>query len=362
MALADGLRVSGIGPDLRPVSRVSGAPQRLRAASAQSYYGTVISGAGFILTADEAEELVLAEPGASEVVRSYLTGGDLLTTADSCASRFVIDFQDWPLERAAAVAPLALARVERLVKPERDRVARQSYRERWWQFAERSANLYRAIANLERALVVPQTGKFLPIVFAQTKQIFAQSVMVFPFESPAAAAVLNSSLHSAWVSKTSGTLDTRATYRPTDSYETFVWPARWHHLELVGQRLLNTWSEAASREGGMTNVLNAFHSEVDGVPEALITAQQDVDEATLEAYGWSDLSATRDFVEDGRAGVRRLPTKSVRIEMLDRLLELNHQRYAEEVSKGLHDKGSKKAPRKEVGVPVNAPMLFGEEA
>ena len=28
--------------------------------------------------------------------------------------------------------------------------------------------------------------------------------------------------------------------------------------------------------------------------------------------------------------------------MLDRLLELNHQRYAEEVAQGLHDKGKKK--------------------
>jgi len=28
--------------------------------------------------------------------------------------------------------------------------------------------------------------------------------------------------------------------------------------------------------------------------------------------------------------------------VLDRLLELNHQRYAEEVAQGLHDKGKKK--------------------
>lgn len=36
--------------------------------------------------------------------------------------------------------------------------------------------------------------------------------------------------------------------------------------------------------------------------------------------------------------------------MLDRLLELNHQRYAEEVAQGLHDKGKKKAKSTKSGV------------
>ena len=33
-------------------------------------------------------------------------------------------------------------------------------------------------------------------------------------------------------------------------------------------------------------------------------------------------------------------------ELLDRLLELNHERYAAEVAAGLHDKKAKKAPVK----------------
>jgi hypothetical protein len=56
--------------------------------------------------------------------------------------------------------------------------------------------------------------------------------------------------------------------------------------------------------------------------------------------------------------------RAARCEVLARLLKLNHERYAEEVAQGLHDKGKGKAvktPRKSKGKASSEPSLFGEE-
>ena len=47
-----------------------------------------------------------------------------------------------------------------------------------------------------------------------------------------------------------------------------------------------------------------------------------------------------------KQGLRYTISEAARRTVLDRLLALNHQRYAEEVAEGLHDKGTKKAAGK----------------
>jgi hypothetical protein len=54
-----------------------------------------------------------------------------------------------------------------------------------------------------------------------------------------------------------------------------------------------------------------------------------LDEAVASAYGWEDLVLGHDFQET-RIGVRFTVAPSTQTEMLDRLLELNHARYARE--------------------------------
>jgi hypothetical protein len=67
------------------------------------------------------------------------------------------------------------------------------------------------------------------------------------------------------------------------------------------------------------------------------------------AYGWDDLDLEHGFHET-KQGLRYTISEAARRTVLDRLLALNHQRYAEEVAVGLHDKGSSrkaaKAPRR----------------
>ena len=54
-----------------------------------------------------------------------------------------------------------------------------------------------------------------------------------------------------------------------------------------------------------------------------------LDEAVAGAYGWDDLDLAHDFQET-RLGVRFTVGPSAQTEILDRLLELNHARFARE--------------------------------
>jgi hypothetical protein len=66
-----------------------------------------------------------------------------------------------------------------------------------------------------------------------------------------------------------------------------------------------------------------------------------MDAAVAAAYGWHDLDLCHGF-HATKQGTRYTISEAARREVLDRLLVLNHERYAEEVAAGLHDKGKAK--------------------
>jgi len=94
------------------------------------------------------------------------------------------------------------------------------------------------------------------------------------------------------------------------------------------------------RNAGLTATYNLVHDQgcTDADIAGLRKIHQGIDEAVVRAYGWDDLLATgldHDFHET-RQGARYTIGAAVRQEILDRLLELNHERYAAEVAAGLH--------------------------
>ena len=62
-----------------------------------------------------------------------------------------------------------------------------------------------------------------------------------------------------------------------------------------------------------------------------------MDKAVATTYGWDNLDLTHDFHET-KQGIRFTISEAARREVLQRLLKLNHERYAEEVKHGFHDK------------------------
>ncbi len=74
------------------------------------------------------------------------------------------------------------------------------------------------------------------------------------------------------------------------------------------------------------------------------------------AYGWSDLDLGHGF-HATKQGERYNLSEPARRTVLDRLLALNHHRYAEELKAGLHEKGAKKKGKKAKASTGAAPQV-----
>jgi hypothetical protein len=100
------------------------------------------------------------------------------------------------------------------------------------------------------------------------------------------------------------------------------------------------------RQAGLTATYNLVHDPTctDADIGELRRIHVAIDHAVMRAYGWDDLALDHGFHET-RQGVRYTVGPVVRQEILDRLLELNHERYAAEVAAGLHDKKGRKRPK-----------------
>ena len=100
------------------------------------------------------------------------------------------------------------------------------------------------------------------------------------------------------------------------------------------------------RQEGLTKTYNRVHDPEDHSDDIdqLRELHALLDYAVCDAYGW-DLDLGHGFHET-KFGTRYTFAPGPRQEVLDRLLELNHERYAEEVAQGLHGKPKAKGRRK----------------
>jgi hypothetical protein len=331
-AIADGLPVAQISTLLEAEGRTTGAPRRLAENRGKAFYGTIILGSGFLLDEHERAELLTQEPAAADVIKPYLGGKDITSRPDLTASRWAIDFEGRSLDEAERY-PASIERVRRLVLPVRAKVKRASYRERWWQYAERVQGLYRAIASLEEVHVITSTSKVVMPVRVSAAQVFSSSLTVFSTNQPEDLAVLSSTLHQTWAIKWGSTLETRSVYTPSDVYETFPFPGSTTRMQFAGRALETARRELMlTRQIGLTELYNLVNNpDMRGDPgiDDLRATHMEVDAATLAAYGWDDVNLDHGF-HTYRQMERFTMSPGARVEVLDRLLEENLRRSAGE--------------------------------
>jgi hypothetical protein len=325
---------------------------------------------GFALTPDEAQVLISKDDHTRDVLFPYVNGEDLNSRPDQSPSRWVINFQDWPLDRSAerswakaldderkawlrsgrvpadfpgpvaADYPDALAIVQSRVKPERDLVKRDAYRLRWWNYAERQKSLYGGLIGLSRVFATAQTSKYTTVSIQPTSLVFSNAVIVILLEDSLSLSVLTSTIHAVWVWEYVSSLETRLRYVPTDCLETFPFPLVSNLDFGVGERYHELRSRLMlKRKDGLTKIYNCFHDPAEKWPDivGLRELHREMDQAVAVAYGWTDLDFGHGFHET-KQGIRYTISDSARRTVLDRLLRLNHERYEQEVRAGLHDK------------------------
>jgi hypothetical protein len=356
----DDKTVTGISPYLTIPGKAMGKPHRLAINQNKSFLGSCPTGLGFILALQEGQKLIEKNPLNQDVVFPYLNGEDLNSTADQSASRFIINFFNWALDEKhddlrkpkghpyAADYPDCLSIVQEKVKPQREKSKDESLRSKWWLYERARLDLYDSIIGFKRVIVAAQTSKFLSISFASTGIIYSNTAIVIALDNYFSLAVLNSSFHIYWIIEHCSKLETRLRYIPTDGFETFPFPESTTNLETIGETYYNhRQTIMLTRQEGLTKTYNRFHDPAE-TSEDIIKLRQlhvEMDYAVAAAYGWIDLELDHGFHET-KQGLRYTISETARREILDRLLQLNFDRYAEEVAQGLHDKKKGKGKKK----------------
>ena len=338
-----------------------GEAKPLRENTDHLFQGAIFLGSGFLLTSDEAQMMKANDQQLSDVIFPVTNGQEINNQPDQKPTRQIINFFDWPLEKAMNYSE-AFQRVEQLVKPERAKDNRALYRERWWQYAESRRKLLTQIKNISHCFVAARTTKHLNFSAIPTCYVFTDALYVFTTDRWDLYAVVQSTLHEVWARKYSGALKQDLRYSPSKCFDTFPFPqGLWQnanpHLAATGEHY-HEHRRSLMRQLwlGLTDIYNLFHCR-DLTPEhvakiskkspeeaevgfqgilELRNLHRQLDNAIRDAYDWSDLDLVHDFhevetlAENDR--VRYTVSPFARKEILKRLLTLNHQRAAEQAT------------------------------
>jgi hypothetical protein len=356
-----------------------------------SFVGCDIKGQGLTFddedpqanTLDLKDRLILQDPKNAEIISPYMGGEEINTDPQQRPHRYVIDFGTRS-EAEAANWPALLAIARERVLPDRLKKGEVS-KCPYWQFWRPRPDLRRAKASLNRVIACSQTSKYRVFAFVETSIVLGHKAIVIASQSEAMFACVSCRAHEEWAGFFGSTMKDDPVYTPSDCFDTFPFPGG---LESNGS------SSAFAQAGcdyyefrsalmvrnneGLTQTYNRFHDPNELDPDILKLRElhDAMDCAVLDAYGWSDIQPTCDFILDyaddeddtpGKASKRRKPWRyrwpdDIRDEVLGRLLELNAQRAREEALAGAaanHGAGPKRRKAREAP-PMGDGSVFGK--
>jgi hypothetical protein len=308
--------------------------------------GTKLYGDSFVRPKSEVPRLLATNPGLAGYLRPHING-DVLNGSANCESdSVVIDFGELDVEQIKGCDAI-LAELKVTVAAERANQTRQIHEHRPWLHWDKRTDFFLHARKLPRVLSCVIVSTNLAFTFVDPKKFFVHGIKLFADPRASLFACLQSGIHEAWVRGASSKLGDSNRYSTSTSFDMFpLLPAvldssamsqvgEFYH-ELRGQIMV-------ARHEGLTKTYNRFHdrSEQSADIARLRALHVEMDQAVAVAYGWSDLDLGHGF-HATKQGKRYTLSEPARRTVLDRLLSLNHQRYAEEVKAGLHDKKAKK--------------------
>jgi hypothetical protein len=292
-----------IAPSLRAWSSAVERAYPLAANAGRAFYGCLPGDAGFLLSPDEAVDLLDGKPDEwRRVVRPYLIGNDLTTDPRQEPSRWVIDFGRRSLEDALEFEE-ALDIVRERVKPARDRIRRPTYKTYWWRFKEPLKEMRTAIEPLARYIASPAQAKRIQFSWVDKDVCPSNLVAVFAFDDDYAMGVLSAFAHHAWLTAGWSTLEDRTRYTTSTVFPTFPWPPQPtpRQREAIAQASRDAMDTRLTlcreHEVGLTQLYNHLD---DGAFQALRDRHQVLDRAVAAAYGWPASAATEPATETNR--------------------------------------------------------------
>ncbi|MYC61806.1 MAG: class I SAM-dependent DNA methyltransferase [Caldilineaceae bacterium SB0661_bin_34] len=221
----NGQRVDCIHADLTADTFDLTRATRLKSNSGVAFRGNSKAGA-FDIPGDLAREWLQlpANPNGrtnADVLKPLVNGADLMGRS---SDRWIVDFGPSMSEEEAALYEVPFSHVVHKVKPSRLRNRRKSRRERWWIHGEARPNMWRAIQELPRFIVTPETSRHRVFAWLDRGSCPDHQLIVIARDDDAVLGILHSRFHEAWSLRLGSTLEDRPRYPTAAAFYTFPFP------------------------------------------------------------------------------------------------------------------------------------------
>lgn len=297
-----------------------------------SHQGVILVGTGFRISPDEARKI-----GPNPFVKKYRIGRDLTQRE---VEKYVIDLNGIEDFNTSNITEEIRGIILDRVKPKRLQNDDKKFREEWWKWGRRRPEIDSLKKGAKRYIATCRTSKHRNFIFLDSEIVPDAKIVFIGLHDAFWLATLSSIIHLTWSEKWARLgAGNDENYNHSEAFYNFPFPdlddkpelkAR---LDALGERLDSFRKERLAEHDFLTmtkmyNVLERVRaleagkegeppltdSEKDIYDAALIGVLKDIhdqiDAATFEAYGWPD-----DLSEE---------------EILTRLVDLNHERAAEE--------------------------------
>lgn len=200
---------------------------------------------GFLLSLDEAAEMLAADKENGDVLHPYLIGEDFLGRADSSPSRYVIDFSPRSLLEAQRYKRL-FKQVEKRVLPAREEEAKaekkrneatlratpgahvnwhhRNFYNQWWLLSWPRPELMRQLKRMKRYIVCVRNTMRPVFDFVAADIHPSDLLQIFLLEDDYSFGILQSDLHWEWFTARCSTRNSRFRYTSETVFDCFPWP------------------------------------------------------------------------------------------------------------------------------------------
>ena len=312
----------------------------------------------FIVDKRRATDLLGVDPETttSEWLRCYLNGRDV---TDRPRGVYLIDLFGLEENEVREKLPSIYQHLLETVKPEREQNRDQRLRKNWWLHRRLRTDLRDMLNGLRRFVATVETSKHRFFSFFESRYAPSNLLINIAVDDKTLLGSLSSRIHLCWALRMGGTLEDRPRYNKTRCFETYPFPEA---DEATATRIANLAEQLDAHRKrqqeqhpgltmtGMYNVLEKLRRQaLPGSTDPPLTAKEkeiheqglvsvlrelhdDLDRAVFQAYGWQDLA---DRLVGRPGATTPWPEKpedqqQAEEELLQRLVDLNHQRAAEE--------------------------------
>ena len=286
----DSQQVDSINSSLKSKIDVSGA-FTLITNLGMSFVGVQPTGKGFVIDRNLFESWISTNRDNTKILKPYLTGEKLTERPNSLPDRWIIDFNDMPLEEAEDYEK-PFNQVKILVKPERDENRRETTRLNWWKFAEKRPAMRKAINHLSCYFAVSEVSKWTIFIPCPTSWLPGNTTKVIASDDFYVFGILLSSTHRLWVAMQSSTLKGDTRYTPRTCFETFPFPQTptVKQIEAIRKTAIELHeyrsAQMEKKQWGITKLYNEYFNEP---ASQLFKLHKTLDELVLKAYGFSTI-------------------------------------------------------------------------